>query len=141
MGLRGPIVQIAQIGKFCQAQKTIFQRKLRRPLLFQRHDVRTEDHGKVFVKGTKCLGRTGMKSNIQPPAIRKVVTLGLIASMSAGILLSGSTTAQLNSGNRRAAAQPASLTAARYPNLRRFGINLTKLARLGKLEAVKRLRC
>ena len=42
----------------------------------------------------------------------------------------------MNPGNKAAAANPVNRLANPYPNLRRFARDLTKLARLGKLQAV-----
>lgn len=56
--------------------------------------------------------------------------------MSAGILLSGKTSANVNPGNNAAGAGPVNRISNPYPNLRRFASDLTKLARLGKLQAV-----
>lgn len=68
----------------------------------------------------------------QPYAIRKLMTIALIACMCAGALLSGSAQANFKPTNRK--ATPAA--SQDYPNLRRFGSNLTRLARLGKLQKV-----
>ena len=76
-----------------------------------------------------------MRSTIAPAAIRKLITLGLIASMSAGLLLSGNANASIKPAKRVAGKikrMPNS-----YPNLQRFARDLTKLARLGRLQAVK----
>lgn len=78
-----------------------------------------------------------MKSTVTPPAIRKFITLGLIASLSAGVLLSGNATANTKPAARETAARSAKRLADKYPNLQRFARNLTKLARLGKLQMVK----
>src|SRR6185295_16382525 len=71
-----------------------------------------------------------MKSTVQPPVIRKLFTLALVTSMFIGMLSSGHTSAQLRQRTDKRIAFS-------YPNLQRFAVNLTKLARLGKLEAVK----
>ena len=77
-----------------------------------------------------------MKSTNQPPAIRVVITLALIASLSAGVLVSGLANTHVKAGNRKPVAQPAKRVATSFPNLQRFAVNLTKLARLGKIQAV-----
>jgi serine protease AprX len=77
-----------------------------------------------------------MKSNIKPPAIRKLITVALIAAMSTGALLSGQTRASVNSRSSVTKSTTAKRIANAYPNLKRFASDLTKLARLGKLEAV-----
>jgi len=77
-----------------------------------------------------------MKVSSQPRTIKRLITFALIASMSAGALLSGSASANGKSGNRAAEA-PGKRAANSYPNLQRFALNLTKLAQLGKLEPVK----
>src|SRR6185295_16826316 len=71
-----------------------------------------------------------MKSTVQPPVIRKLFTLALVTSMFIGLLSSGHTSAQLRQRTDKRVAFS-------YPNLQRFAVNLTRLARLGKLDAVK----
>src|SRR5688572_21691037 len=75
-----------------------------------------------------------MKSKTQPPAIRKFITLGLVASMSAGVLLSGHAAANHKPASREAANRSTRRSINKYPNLQRFALDLTKLARLGKLQ-------
>ncbi|HEY0430779.1 MAG TPA: S8 family serine peptidase, partial [Pyrinomonadaceae bacterium] len=60
------------------------------------------------------------------------MTILLIACMCASVLLSGSAQANLNPTKGKA----TSAATQEYPNLRRFGSNLTRLARLGKLQKV-----
>ncbi|HEV7797952.1 MAG TPA: hypothetical protein VGO73_07345, partial [Pyrinomonadaceae bacterium] len=78
-----------------------------------------------------------MTSRNQPPAISKLITISLIACMCAGILLTGRARASFKPAKRDAAANATTSFAASYPSLQRFGINLTKLARLGKIQTVK----
>jgi hypothetical protein len=60
-----------------------------------------------------------MKSTISPPTIRKLITVALIASMSAGVLLNGNAIAYVKSGNSNMASQTKRLPST-YPNLRLF---------------------
>src|SRR6202521_2007127 len=80
--------------------------------------------------------RSSMQSTVSPSAIRKLITLGLIASMSAGVLLTGNAAANVKPVPREVAARSTKRLANSYPNLLRFASDLTKLARLGKLQMV-----
>src|SRR5436309_282569 len=77
-----------------------------------------------------------MKSRFPSQAIRKSLTLAVIACMCAGLLLGGSANAYVKPAKRNAATNPVKRVATVYPNLQRFALDLTKAARLGKLQVI-----
>src|SRR5678815_5905047 len=76
-----------------------------------------------------------MKKTFPAPTTKKLLTLAVIACMCASLLLGASANAYVKPANR--IANPVKRVSNAYPNLRRFGLDLTKLARLGRIQAIQ----